>query len=428
MKRRFYGPVTSRSNIRPPGLFYVPKTAAREIVERMRLLLAFILLGFWPVSSAQPAISPTPTFKLGAVLPLSGSSAGTGQVVAAALRASAKTLLNRGIDLNITVLDSRSNAVYAAAQAKMLISAGVHALLCCETPQVAAQLAAVATAAGLPVLSLAPVDSADNSTDDSAEWPLISLVAGESQVLTKLALSPPGRPLALLAPADELGNRASLALREASLGVVRYPVGRTPLTPEALQAATLEPGSIVIWDNAGGTVQAAEALSARGYTGVRVVRAEVWGELDALSRAELTGAVSVLSPAVLGYRLPDSHPAKEKVSSFRRALSGTLTDADADQVTTAAAAWDAVQLLGAAAEQVLTYTDAGNDPDNTAAVRGALLGALGGLGPVVGAGGTYDFSDDFSGSGELAGNHVAGLLPDSLVFGAWRGGRFLPYP
>ena len=396
----------------------------------MRFLLAFIALGFWPVSSAQPAISPSPTFKLGAVLPLSGDSAGTGQVVAAALRASAETLLGRGIDLDITVLDSQSNAVYAAAQVEKLVTAGVHALVCCETPQVAAQLAAVATTAALPVLSLTPVASTDNSTDSStdasadssAAWPLASLVADDAQVLTKLALSPPGPPLALLAPAGELGDRASLALREVSLGVVRYPVGRTPLTPEALQAATLEPGSIVIWDSAAGTVQAAEALSARGYTGVRVVRAEVWGELDALSRAELTGAVSVLSPAVLGYRLPDTHPAKEKVSSFRRALSRTLSAADVDQVTTAAAAWDAVQLLGAAAEQVLTYTDVSvnDDPDTAAAVRGALLGALGGLGPVVGAGGTYDFSG--------SGDQVAGLLPDSLVFGVWRGGRFLPYP
>ena len=400
----------------------------REIVEHMRFLLALAILslGFWPISSAQTSTAtPTPTFKLGAVLPLSGSSAGTGQVVASALRASAETLLGRGIDLDITVLDSQSSAVYAAAQAKELVSAGVHALVCCETAQVAAQLAPVATAAGLPVLSLAPVDSAD----DSARWPLMSLAADDAQVLTKLALSPPGWPLALLVPADKLGDRANLALQEVSLGVVRYPVGRTPLTPEALLAATLGPQSVVIWDSAAGTVQAAEALSARGYMGVRVVRAEVWGELDALSRAELTGAVSVLSPAVLGYRLPDAHPAKENVSSFRRALSGVISDSDVEQVTTAAAAWDAAQLLGAAAEQVLTYTDIKvSGPDstaaNTAAVRGALLGALGGLGPVVGAGGTYDFS----GSGELAGNHGVGLLPDSLVFGAWRGGRFLPYP
>ena len=423
----------------PQGLFHAPKTVTREIVERMRFLLALAVLslGFWPVSSAQTSTSiftPTSTFKLGAVLPLSGDSASAGQVAAAALRASAATLRGRGIDLDITVLDSHSNAVYAAAQAQTLVGAGVHALVCCETPQVAAQLVAVATAAGLPVLSLAPINSADDSADNSAEWPLVSLAADDTQVLTKLVLSPPGQSLALLVPADELGDRASRALQEVSLGVVRYPVGQTPLTPEALLAATLEPQSIVIWDEAAGTVRAAEALSARGYTGVRVVRAEVWGELDALSRAELTGAVSVLSPAVLGYRLPDAHPSKRSVSSFRRALSGVISDSDVDQVTTAAAAWDAAQLLGAAAEQVLTYTDVSvnDDPDsaaaNTAAVRGALLGALGGLGPVVGAGGTYNFSGAFSGSGELVGDQVAGLLPDSLVFGAWRGGRFLPYP
>ena len=375
----------------------------------MRFLLVLaISLNLGCTASAQI----TPTFKVGAVLPLSGDSASTGQLTAAALRASAETLRGRGINLEFTILDSQSNVVYGVNQAKKLIAAGVHALVCGEA-QVAAQLAAVTTTAGLPVLSLGPVKS--------AEWPLISLVADESQVLTKLALSPPAQPFALMAPANELGDRASRALEEMSLGVVRYPAGRTPLTPEALLAATLEPQTIIIWDDAAGTVQAAEALSARGYTGVRVVRAEIWGELDALSRAELSGAVSVLSPAVLGYRLPDTQPSKENVSSFFRALGG-LAVASVEQTTTAAAAWDTAQLLGDAAEQVLTYTDLEvNNPDTTAAVRGALGGALGGLGPVVGAGGTYDLSGD-------AGDRVSGLLPDSLVLGTWRNGRFLPYP
>lgn len=111
----------------------------------MRFLLTLISLGLWSVSSAQTFTFPlTPTFKLGAVLPLSGSLADTGQVAATALRASAEALLGQGIDLEVTVLDSRSDAAYAAAQAKTLVSAGVHALVYCETLQVTAQRAPVA--------------------------------------------------------------------------------------------------------------------------------------------------------------------------------------------------------------------------------------------------------------------------------------------
>ncbi len=259
------------------------------------------------------------------------------------------------------------------------------------------------------MLSLAPVT--ENSTQ------VFSLAASDAQVLRRLALEPPQAPLALMAPVGDPGDLAKEILGSASAGVVRYPAARIPLTPEALLIATREPGSVVIWDGAAGTLRAAEALSARGFAGVRVVRAEVWGELDALERAELTGALSVVSPAVLGYRLPDTHPSKEEVSRFRRALREVILESsDAETVATAAEAWDAAQLLGAAAEQVLTY--AGSADLTVAAVRGALRDALVGLGPVVGAGGSYDFSGE-SGSG---------LLADSLVLAVWRSGRFFPYP
>ncbi len=360
----------------------------------------------WGAANAQ-------TFSLGAVLPLSGNAAQVGQVAAAALRASAETLLGTGIKVKLSILDSRSDARYAAAQAQTLTAAGVHALLCCETARVAAQVVPITAAAGVPTLSLAPVG-------EDGGYPF-SLSATETQVLTKLALEGPQAPLVLMTPLGTTGDAAKKVLGGANIGVVRYPAQgaapSTPLTPEALLAATLEPGSVVLWDDAPGTLEAAEALTARGYSGVRVVRAEVWEALDAFGRAELTGAVSVVSPAVLGYRLPDMHPAKARVSSFRRALRGVLFESSAvATVTLAAGAWDAAQLLGAAAEQVLSYTaptDLGE-----AAVRSALRDALIGLGPVDGVGGSYDFSAE----------RAPGLLPESLVFAVWRGGRFFPFP
>ena len=55
-------------------------------------------------------------------------------------------------------------------------------------------------------------------------------------------------------------------------------------------------------------------------------------------------------------------------------------------------------------------------------LRSALQGALVGLGPVVGAGGSYNFSED------AAGTVGGGVLADSLVLAARRGGSFWPLP
>lgn len=379
------------------------------------------------VSAQTSSIRTSSTqFSVGAVLPLSGDSANAGRVAAAALRASAETLLRTGISVELTILDSRSDAVYAAAQTKSLIAAGVHALLCCDDAQTAAQIAPTVAAAGIPTLSLAPVTPEEAGGEASGGRVIFSLAAGDSVVLTKLASGPLQAPLALLAPQGAFGDQAADRLRGVSVGIARYPAQsqRTSPTPEALLVATRGPGSVVIWDDAAGTLRAAAALRARGYTGVRVVRAEVWDELGALGRAELTGAVSVVGPAVLGYLLPDVHSAKQSVSSFRRSLSGVLFEgAEVETISAAAKAWDAAQLIGAAAEQVLTYTDlaapvltgGAAEPES---VRSALRDALIGLGPVAGVSGSYDFSGD----------RAAGVLADSLVLAAWQGGRFLPLP
>lgn len=363
------------------------------------------------------------TLKVGAVLPLSGTSANTGRVAAAALQASVQNLLSAGIELELTILDGRGRPDEAATQTRTLVAAGIHALLCCETEAEAEAVSKVTEAAGVPTLLLSPT-----APGDAAFWSFM-LLSGDAEALERLALEPvqsgPAAPIVLLAPTGAAGDRANAALEPTSVGVVRYPAGRTPLTPEALQAATLEPGSVVIWDEAAGTLRAATALSARGFEGLRIVRAGVWDELGALERAELTGAVSVVSPAVLGYTLADAHPSKQATSSFRRALSDLPTlYLTGEAGTIGAGAWDAAVLLGAAAEQVLTYAppDAPTDePDDPGVLRGALRDALVGLGPVIGAGGSYDFSDRRTGP-------RTGLLADSLVLAVWRGGRFWPLP
>ena len=381
--------------------------------------------------------------EVGALLPLSGEGASVGAVQRAALEASAQALRSAGITLELTLLDASPESTDdVTAQAAELIDGGAHVLICCNTPEEAAQLAPLATAAGVPLLTFA-APAAPSAAAGSAYW-TFPLLAEETAALEWLLLESALQPVGLMAPVGRSGDRAEALLEPVSNGTERYPADPdAPLTPEALLLATREPVSVVLWDGGAGTLRAAEALAARGYEGNVIVRGGVWAELGALGRAGLTGAKSAVSPAVLGYTLADTHPSKAAVSSFRRALA-SLPDSLLSETTLAAGAtaWDAALLIGSAAEQVLAYglsaevtgaevTGAevigaevigaeatGAETTEADTLRRALRDALVGLGPTTGAGGRYDFGE--SGAG--------GLEPASLVLAVWRGGRFRPGP
>lgn len=348
--------------------------------------------------------------EVGALLPLSGVHAPIGAAQRVALEASVAALRAAGITLELTLLDAPGDHE-AATGAADLIGSGVHALICCHAPAATAQLAPAAAAANVPLLGL----SALSTPVSGAGW-VFSLAAEDVAVLGRLLLEPKLYPVGLLAPFGRAGNDAEALLEPVRGGAVRYPHTELPLTPEALLLATQKPASVVLWDGGAGTVRGAEALAARGYEGDVVVRGGVWAELGALERAKLTGAKSVVSPALLGYTLADTHPSKAAASSFRRALIGlpesSLTPA---ALEAAARAWDAALLLGRAAEQVLAYS---SGEVTAATLRSALRDALVGLEPTTGAGGRYDFSE----------GRPNGLEPGSLVLAVWRGGRFRPGP
>ncbi len=359
--------------------------------------------------------------KVGAILPMSGAEASVGAAQRVALEASVAALRQDGITLELTLTDARSVDEAEAGVvglARDLVASGIHALICCNTSAEAAQLAPVAAAAGVPLLTLAPPPEPPGD----ATW-VFSVAAHDGAALEYLLLEPALHPVGLMAPVGQAGDYAAALLEPALLepvesGAARYPEDpAAPLTPEALLLATQGPVSVVVWDGGAGTVRAAEALAARGYEGDVIVRRDVWEELGALGRAGLTGAKSVVSPALLGYTLADSHPSKRATSSFRRALVELPGAPTAAMLELGARAWDAALLLGLATEQVLTYLSA--DPDaGPDTLRSALRDALVGLGPTDGAGGRYDFGEGSS----------SGLEPGSLVLAVWRGGQFRPIP
>lgn len=369
--------------------------------------------------------------KVGAMLPMSGAQASVGAAQRVALEESVAALRSDGITLELTLIDARGDGETEAADlVNDLVTSGVHALICCNTPAEAAQLAPVAAAAALPLLTLAPLPASPTGTT----W-VFPLAAEEVAVLERLLLEPDLHPVGLMAPVGPVGDHAAALLEPVLLqpvqsGAARYPDDpAAPLTPEALLLATQGPASVVLWDEGAGSIRAAEALAARGYEGDVIVRKGVWTELGALERAGLTGAKSVVSPALLGYTLADTHRSKRATSSFRRALIGQPGGPTMAVLELGARAWDAALLLGLATEQVLTYSldanrlDADNpdaldaDPD-AATLRSALRDALIGLEPTDGAGGRYDFGEGRSN----------GLEVSSLVLAVWRGGQFRPGP
>lgn len=378
----------------------------------MRPFSLLLSAGLLFVAAAQPLSLPTAstTLHLGVVLPLSGAQARSGAAQLTALRASVAVLERAGVHITLSVQDSQGEPEAVRAGASALVTQGVHALVCCQTP--AEVEVVVEMASDLPILALAPAAAGD----------VFTLVADERAELTRLQLEPSLQPLALMAPVGPRGDAAEGATG-AQAGAARYPPHSdhsdrepAPLTPEALWVITREPGSVVVWDEREGTLRAARALAARGYSGPLVVRRALWDTLSATERALLRGARSVLSPAVLGYALPDAHPSKQTVARLRRALlSVPESSLDARTLEGAASAWDAALLFGSAAEQLLVY---GPELSRTEAARAALRDALLGLGPVVGAGGSYDF----------VGGDAYGPLPGSLIVAEWRSGRFRPLP
>lgn len=376
----------------------------------MRFL--FLVLGFVLACSLPTrAEAQFPTLTLGAILPLTGSDSDLGRVQERALQAALDPIRARGLGLELHLVDSRSLPSESATGAEALIDMGVHALICCSSEAEARAILPLVAKTGIPLLSLSAFDAGHGDT----YW-AFSLAPSEAATLEHIALEPDLQPTFLMAPVSGTGDLAARMLGSRA-GTVRYPPGRTPLTPEALWAITRTPASIVVWDDARGTLEAARALVARGYGSDLIVSAAVWRDLDALGRASLTGTKSVLSPAALGYTLADGHPSKASVATFRRALIGLpnsfLTEAALSQ---GAAAWDAVFLLANAAEQIFVYDPAITEEKSVAAFRQSLRDALLGLGPQNGAGGTYDFSE----------GQQRGPLASSLILGTWRGGSFRP--
>jgi branched-chain amino acid transport system substrate-binding protein len=363
----------------------------------LRLSLLTLVLFATPTLAQTPSRTPI-TITIGAVLSLSGANADVGRVHEDALRA-LEPLLRReqirtGIRFELVIADDASTPTRAVREARRLVDEGAHALICCSHEALVEAMLGVADELGVLTLVLTGSDRLEAALPF---W-MFAVPPDSRTLIQRMVLdlgSRGGETLALMAPDNAQGDVAQRALElllsPGGLRLVaaeRYPANATVLTPEALWVATRQPSAVLVWGSPRDTQLALEGLSRRGYEGPIYLNPQLVETRNRPpSLAPYRGVLVSTSPARFAERLGPGAPTAEESRAY---LTHTRRLGLSPLHPEGAYAWDAVKLLGAAAEQALTF---GFDPRQTRLLRQALRDALIGMPPHVGAAGVYDFSE-----------------------------------
>lgn len=335
----------------------------------------------------------TQDLRVGVIVSQSGLAAREGQSQAQAAAALDEAwqddFFARRIDL--VVRDDGSSPLAAAELTRELLDSGVHALVCCTTPEALAIAAPIAQDAGLLLLSPSalPEDtlSQDNAWAFSVRPDTPALVRSALLQLSRLGRANVG----LMTLNTELGDEVLAILERLSvpggaelLGTQRYRPSINVLTPEALWIATRQPGAVFVWGEDRDTRLALAALRERGFEGPVLQRP---------GTTPLTGSSQLVSPYEFAADLSEDHPSFERLATFERDLAQLY--GPGRSALEGAYLYDALLLIEAGLEQALVY---GVDPTNTERFRSALYDAFLASGEVTGVTAVFDFeAGSFSG-------------------------------
>lgn len=373
------------------------------IARQLLVACAALVLGsWWTTALAADAIT------IGVITSRSGAASAAGASQALAAGAWQAELRSRGgvfgVSVGVELADDASSAAQAVAQARDLIAAGVHALVCCTTTAAARAVAPVADAAGILLLSPAQLDSFGLAAvpDDQTAWTrwAFSLSPSDTDALAAVvadALGDGKGTLALMTLDNEFGDRAEEAL-SALVGyagmrlvsTVRYSPNASELRPEALLLASHQPGGVVVWGLRDDLGVAVGALRRRGFEGAVYGRSALLApEAQPPSWGTLAGVRFAVSPAYVAGTLPPQHACADVVAARATALA-SVYEGVAD-LRHAAPVGDALELLAEGLEQVVALQIPLDRPE---VVRQALRDAVVGLPERCGAGGIIDVLDD----------------------------------
>jgi len=317
-----------------------------------------------------------------------------------------------GVPVTIRLADDGGVPARAASEARDLIEAGVHALVCCTTQAASLAVAEVAEATGVTLLSPTPLDGFGASGRGGVAYWSFALSPSETDALAMVVsdAAAAGRGAVALMTLDNSFGDAALHALEALLGyaglglssVTRYPPGPTELRPEALLLASRQPGAVVVWGLADDLSVAVLALRTRGYEGLVYARTALLAPgTDRPSWAALAETRFAVIPGLVASSLPDDYICLEAVLTAQAQLSSVFSGV-AD-LGAAAPVVDALALLGAAVEQVVAL----QLPAVSLAVeRQALRDGLVALDERCGASGLLDLTE-----GRLSAVVPRGLVP-----------------
>jgi branched-chain amino acid transport system substrate-binding protein len=347
-----------------------------------------------------------PAWVVGVIVSTSaGSPLGAQQARVAEFAAAAHS--HRGVfgaQFVVDVRDDGGDPRRAEAVARSLLDQGALALVCCTTAAASERVSALADEAGVVLLALGDIAVAGRWTlplraDTRTQLTAVAVHAAE-QGKHRLALMTIDN--AFGAAAEEAFERALADAGRELAGTVRYAPSASVLTPEALWAATREPGAIVAWGLVPDTALALDGLRRRGWLGPTYVRPEalpeaIWKRLRVTetgpSAPPAPGDVwwqvrSPATPVSVALELPDEHPNRDAALAARERMEVAGVRPEPIALTSVALIDDALTLVQRAFEEVAALGLPPSLP--LASLRQAVLDALVSAPARPLAAGTYD--------------------------------------
>ena len=374
-------------------------------MNRVAAAFAGLLSALAPIALAS-MVTATPAradITVGAVLSLTGPGASLGIPERNVIDMLPREIA--GQKVRYVVLDDGTDSTAAVrAFQKLVTEEKVDLVLGPSVTPTSLAVLGVAGSSGTPMISLAGSNAIIVPQEGNKRWafklasPESAILAGPLQYLKDKG----GKTIASIAQATAFGDAfVAAADSEAakrgikSLGVEKYNLTDTSVTPQVLKIMALRPDAVFIAGSGTPGALPVIELRNRGYKGL-ILHNQGVANPDFLRVAgkAADGIILSASPVTVAEQLPDSADTKKPAMAYVKLYEGKF-GANSRSLF-GATAWDGYLLLAEAAPAALKVAKPG-----TAEFRKALRDAMENLKNVNGAAGIYNMRpDDHNGTDE----------------------------
>ena len=313
---------------------------------------------------------------LGAVLSLTGPSAGLGIPARNTIELLPKTMAGEAV--RWVVLDDGSDPAAAVRAVRKLVEVErVDAII--GPSNAPASIAVLDAAAGTPFLSLAGSNAVIEPPDGPRRWAFKLFPAervATGQMAAHMKRTGAG-PLAMIGFSTALGDGYFAAMRadaEAQgipvVAEARYAPGDASVTPQVLRLLQAKPGVVFVAASATPATTPIIELRARGFTGpIYTVMGIAGPDAMRVGGKALDGVLLSGVPVLVAEELDGANPVKPAALAFVHAYEAKYGPGSRNLF--GATLWDSVLLLDKAASAALAASQPGT-PEFRAALRDAM--------------------------------------------------------